>query len=47
MGLVLDEPKAGEERIEVEGLSFIVGSEARMLFDFMGTFLSTTWNIHG
>ncbi len=27
MGLALDEPKAGEERIEVEGLSFIVGSE--------------------
>jgi len=27
MGLVLDEPKANDKKIEVEGLSFIVASE--------------------
>ncbi len=27
MGLALDEPKTGDERIEVEGFSFIVDSE--------------------
>jgi Fe-S cluster assembly iron-binding protein IscA len=27
MGLALDEPKAGDERFEVEGFSFIVASE--------------------
>ena len=27
MGLALDEPKANDERIEVEGFSFIVASE--------------------
>jgi Fe-S cluster assembly iron-binding protein IscA len=27
MGLALDEPKANDERIEAEGLSFIVASE--------------------
>ncbi len=27
MGLALDEPRAGDERIEAEGFSFIVGSE--------------------
>jgi len=27
MGLALDEPKANDERIEVEGFSFIVDSE--------------------
>jgi len=27
MGLVLDEPKANDEKIEVEGFSFIMASE--------------------
>ena len=27
MGLALDEPKAKDERMEVEGFSFIMGSE--------------------
>ena len=27
MGLALDEPKANDERIEVEGFSFLVASE--------------------
>lgn len=47
MGLVLDEPKANDEKIEVEGFSFIMASEWWIQFDHMETFLSITWNIHG
>jgi len=40
MGLTLDEPKANDERIEVEGFSFIVASEvAEMIRSFGSLFI--------
>jgi hypothetical protein len=39
MGLALDEPKANDERIEVEGFSFIVASEVADLIRSYGKLL--------
>jgi hypothetical protein len=39
MGLTLDEPKSNDERIEVEGLSFIMASEVADMIRLYGKLL--------
>jgi hypothetical protein len=39
MGLTLDEPKSNDEKIEVEGLSFIVASEVADVIRSYGNLL--------
>jgi Fe-S cluster assembly iron-binding protein IscA len=39
MGLTLDEPKSNDEKIEVEGLSFIVASEVADMIRSYGNLL--------
>jgi Fe-S cluster assembly iron-binding protein IscA len=39
MGLTLDEPKSNDEKIEVEGLSFIVASEVADVIQSYGNLL--------
>jgi Fe-S cluster assembly iron-binding protein IscA len=39
MGLTLDEPKADDERIEVDGFSFVVASEVADLIRSYGRLL--------
>ena len=39
MGLTLDEPKANDERIEVEGFSFVMDSEVADIIRSFGSLL--------
>jgi Fe-S cluster assembly iron-binding protein IscA len=39
MGLALDEPKPSDERVEVEGLSFVVASEVADIIRSFGSLL--------